>query len=204
MRMESLRKLLLVLLILGCRGTLGGAEYLKYQDPKQPLNARINDLLKRMTLAEKIGQMSQIERENATATDVLKTYFIGINASFSSKSEYDNRKLFMELNILVQNLVTDIESALTRDPALVKKIGAATALEVRATGIPYVFAPCVAVISLLQVCRDPRWGRCYESYSEDPNLVKEMTEIIPGLQGDIPANSRKGVPFVAGKYGTLL
>ncbi|RWW52218.1 hypothetical protein BHE74_00041370, partial [Ensete ventricosum] len=79
------------------------------------------------------------------------------------------------------------------DPALVKKIGAATALEVRATGIPYVFAPCVAV------CRDPRWGRCYESYSEDPNLVKEMTEIIPGLQGDIPANSRKGVPFVAGK-----
>lgn len=101
MRMEGLRKILLVLLILGCRGTLGGAEYLKYKDPKQPLNARINDLLKRMTLAEKIGQMSQIERENATA-DVLKTYFIGINAFFSSKSEYQNRKLFIELNILVQ------------------------------------------------------------------------------------------------------
>jgi len=50
-----------------------------------------------------------------------------------------------------------------------------------------------------QVCRDPRWGRCYESYSEDPKIVRNMTEIIPGLQGDIPANSVKGVPFVAGK-----
>jgi len=53
--------------------------------------------------------------------------------------------------------------------------------------------------SLTKVCRDPRWGRCYESYSEDPKIVKTMTEIIPGLQGDIPGNSRKGTPFVAGK-----
>ncbi|KAI3461218.1 hypothetical protein Pfo_017881 [Paulownia fortunei] len=81
----------------------------------------------------------------------------------------------------------------TRDPALVKRIGAATALEVRATGIPYNFAPCISV------CRDPRWGRCYESYSEEPKIVRAMTEIIPGLQGDIPSGSRKGVPFVAGK-----
>ncbi|KAL0410239.1 UNVERIFIED_CONTAM: Lysosomal beta glucosidase [Sesamum latifolium] len=85
----------------------------------------------------------------------------------------------------------------TRDPELVKRIGAATALEVRATGIPYAFAPCIAV------CRDPRWGRCYESYSEDPNIVRAMTEIIPGLQGDIPANSRKGVPFLAGQQKVL-
>ena len=50
-----------------------------------------------------------------------------------------------------------------------------------------------------QVCRDPRWGRCYESYSEDHKIVQQLTEIIPGLQGEIPANSRKGIPFVAGK-----
>ncbi|KAL6966611.1 beta-glucosidase [Sarracenia purpurea var. burkii] len=84
-------------------------------------------------------------------------------------------------------------STTTWDPKLLKKIGEATALEVRATGIPYTFAPCIAV------CRDPRWGRCFESYSEDPTIVQAMTEIIPGLQGDIPANSQKGVPFVAGK-----
>ncbi|BFG35003.1 hypothetical protein CerSpe_212770 [Prunus speciosa] len=44
-----------------------------------------------------------------------------------------------------------------------------------------------------------RWGRCYESYSEDPEIVKQMTDIILGLQGDIPAGSRKGVPYVGGK-----
>ncbi|KAG5239270.1 beta-glucosidase BoGH3B [Salix suchowensis] len=86
----------------------------------------------------------------------------------------------------------------TRDPDLVKRIGAATALEVRATGIPYVFAPCIAV------CRDPRWGRCYESYSEDPKVVEMMTEIIPGLQGDVPSDSRKGVPYVGGKNDNLV
>ncbi|KAG2672506.1 hypothetical protein I3760_13G045000 [Carya illinoinensis] len=80
-----------------------------------------------------------------------------------------------------------------RDSELVRRIGAATSVEVRATGIPYVFAPCIAV------CRDPRWGRCYESYSEDHTIVQEMTEIVPGLQGEIPADSRKGVPFVGGK-----
>ncbi|XP_024642041.1 beta-glucosidase BoGH3B isoform X5 [Medicago truncatula] len=80
----------------------------------------------------------------------------------------------------------------TRDPQLVKKIGEATALESRATGIPYVFAPSIAV------CRDPRWGRCYESYSEDHKIVQAMTELIPGLQGDLPANWSNGVPYVVG------
>ncbi|CAK8562811.1 unnamed protein product [Lathyrus sativus] len=65
---------------------------------------------------------------------------------------------------------------------LVKRIGAATALEVRATGTQYAYAPCVAV------SRDPRWGRCYESYSEDPKVVQAMIDIISGLQGDIPDN----------------
>ncbi|PIN03472.1 protodioscin 26-O-beta-D-glucosidase [Handroanthus impetiginosus] len=81
----------------------------------------------------------------------------------------------------------------TRDPHLLKRIGAATAIETRATGIPFVFAPCIAV------CRDPRWGRCYESYSEDHKIVEQMTDIVLGLQGEIPSNSSKGVPFMGGK-----
>ncbi|KDP42942.1 hypothetical protein JCGZ_23884 [Jatropha curcas] len=48
----------------------------------------------------------------------------------------------------------------------------------------------------LEVCRDPRWGRCYESYGEDRMLVRDMTEIISGLQGDAPKN---GVPYISGK-----
>ncbi|KAH9289331.1 hypothetical protein KI387_033448, partial [Taxus chinensis] len=79
----------------------------------------------------------------------------------------------------------------TRDPDLVKRIGAATTLEIRATNIPYTFAPCIAI------CRDPRWGRCYESYSEEPTIVKAMTKIIFGLQGAPPVNATKGIPYVA-------
>jgi beta-glucosidase len=51
-------------------------EYVKYKDPKQPINERVQDLLSRMTLEEKIGQMSQIERANAT-TEVIEKYFVG-------------------------------------------------------------------------------------------------------------------------------
>ena len=64
------------ILLLYCFVSVSQAEYLKYKDPKQPLNVRIKDLLKRMTLEEKIGQMTQIERSVATA-DVMKKYFIG-------------------------------------------------------------------------------------------------------------------------------
>ncbi|MDC8832028.1 glycoside hydrolase family 3 protein [Alteromonas gilva] len=67
-----------------------------------------------------------------------------------------------------------------RDPALVEKIATATAKEVRATGIDWIFAPTVAVV------RDDRWGRTYESYSEDPQIVGVYARaIVTGLQGDI-------------------
>jgi beta-glucosidase len=64
-----------VLLLLWFTST-GDAAYMKYLDPKQPTNTRIKDLISRMTLAEKIGQMTQIERGVASA-DVMKNYFIG-------------------------------------------------------------------------------------------------------------------------------
>ncbi|XP_010266636.1 PREDICTED: uncharacterized protein LOC104604111 [Nelumbo nucifera] len=199
------------------------AEYLKYKDPQQPLNVRVKDLLSRMTLEEKIGQMTQIERSVSSAK-VMKNYFIGsvlsgggsVPASRASPESWvamvnDLQKGALSTRLGIPMIYGidavhghnnvynatifphNVGLGVTRDPELVKKIGAATALEVRATGIPYVFAPCIAV------CRDPRWGRCYESYSEDHSIVQLMTDIIPGLQGEIPANSQKGVPFVAGK-----
>ncbi|GAY39961.1 hypothetical protein CUMW_048370 [Citrus unshiu] len=217
---------LMGLLLLCC---LAEAEYLKYKDPKQPLHVRVNDLVSRMTLEEKIGQMTQIERGVASA-EVMKKYFIGsvltgggsaparqasAEAWINMINDFQKGALSTRLGIPmiygidavhghnnVYNATIfphNIGLGATRqvdvalDPDLVKRIGAATALEVRATGIPYTFAPCIAV------CRDPRWGRCYESYSEDPKIVQAMTELIPGLQGDIPAGSPKGVPYVAGK-----
>lgn len=64
-----------------------------------------------------------------------------------------------------------------RDPKLAEKTGAVTANEVRATGIPWDFAPCVCVT------RDERWGRSYEAYGEDPALVEAMETVITGMQG---------------------
>ncbi|XP_058204319.1 uncharacterized protein LOC131318510 isoform X1 [Rhododendron vialii] len=213
-------------LVICCCGLMSVAEgktYVKYRDPKQPLNARIKDLMRRMSLEEKIGQMVQIERSVASA-EVMKNYFIGsvLSGGGSGPAKHASAKRWIKMvnkfqkgsmstrlgipmiygidavhghnNVYKATIFPhNIGLGATRDPELVKKIGAATALEVRATGIHYAFAPCIAV------CRDPRWGRCYESYSEDPKIVEAMTEIIPGLQGEIPVNYRKGVPFVAGK-----
>ncbi|XP_059668599.1 uncharacterized protein LOC132313709 [Cornus florida] len=215
--------LLIGILVMCCWAAMAEAEYMKYKDPKQPLNIRIKDLLSRMTSEEKIGQMVQIDRSVASA-EVMKKYFIGsllsgggsVPAKQASAetwvkmvNDFQKGSLSTRLGIPMIYGIDAIHGnnnvykatifphnvglGVTRDPELVKKIGAATALEVRATGIPYAFAPCIAV------CRDPRWGRCYESYSEDHKIVRAMTELIPGLQGDVPANFRKGVPFVAGK-----
>ncbi|KAI5316523.1 hypothetical protein L3X38_036230 [Prunus dulcis] len=212
-----------LLLLCFCSIAIAEAEYIKYKDPKQPLNTRIKDLMSRITLEEKIGQMVQIDSRVASA-EVMKKYLIGsilsgvVNVRVQKGSaetwvklvnDFQKASLSTRLGIpLIYGIDAvhghnsvykatifphNVGLGATRDPQLVKMIGAATALEVRATGIPYVFAPCIAV------CRDPRWGRCYESNSEDPKLVQAMTEIIPGLQGEIPANSTKGVPFVAGK-----
>ncbi|KAK3408351.1 hypothetical protein EUGRSUZ_J00607 [Eucalyptus grandis] len=168
-----------------------GLEYMKYKDPKQPINVRIKDLMKRMTLAEKIGQMTQIERTNASA-DVVKNYFIGSVLSSSGSVPATNASVEAWVNMVNEfqrgalstglgiPMIYGIDAvhghnnvykatvfphnvglSVTRDPQLVKKIGAAMALEVRGTGI--VFTPC----------------RCYESYSEDPAIVKATTEKYP-------------------------
>lgn len=66
----------------------------------------------------------------------------------------------------------------TRDPALVYRIGRATARQVRATGIGWAFAPTVAVV------QNQRWGRAYEGYSNDPALVASLgSALTRGLQG---------------------
>lgn len=68
---------LLGLLLLHLWAAMAEATYMKYKDPKQPLNTRIQDLLSRMTPEEKIGQMVQIDRSVASA-EVMKKYFIGM------------------------------------------------------------------------------------------------------------------------------
>ncbi len=77
-----------------------------------------------------------------------------------------------------------------RDPALVERIGAITALEIRATGQEWTFAPT------LTVPQDYRWGRAYEGYSSDPALVSAYAgRMVRGLQG-----APNGKPLLAGPY----
>ncbi|NUO60711.1 MAG: beta-glucosidase, partial [Hamadaea sp.] len=162
---------------------------LPYQDPSLPVATRVADLLSRMTLDEKIGQMTQAERGSATATDVT-TYRLGSilsgggsaptpNTATSWADMYDSFQagaLATPLQIPMiygvdavhghNNVVGatifphNIGLGATRDPALVQQIGQAVAEEVSGTGIDWDFAPCLCV------ARNDRWGRTYESFGE--------------------------------------
>ncbi|MEV4798414.1 glycoside hydrolase family 3 N-terminal domain-containing protein [Nonomuraea sp. NPDC049421] len=184
-----------------------GAAALPYQDPSLPVATRVDDLMGRMSLDEKLGQMTQAERGSVSTSDVT-TYRLGsvLSGGGSAPSpntatgwadmydRFQNAALATPLGIPLvygvdavhghNNVVGatifphNIGLGATRDPGLVQRIGRATAEEVAGTGIDWNFAPCLCV------ARDDRWGRTYESYGETPDLPSEMASIITGLQGD--------------------
>ncbi|KAL5580810.1 hypothetical protein UlMin_013252 [Ulmus minor] len=136
-----------------------------------------------MTLKEKIGQMTQIERRVANP-QLIKDFAIGgmLSATWSGTVP--------EASCAKWGKMIDV---FQRDSDLIERIGAKTAVEVRANGIHCNYALRVAI------CKDPRWGRCYESYSEDTEIVRNMTSIVTGLQGQPPPGHQKGYPFVQGR-----
>ncbi|XP_019102272.1 PREDICTED: uncharacterized protein LOC104790931 isoform X2 [Camelina sativa] len=205
----------------------GSNETCVYKNPDAPVEARVKDLLSRMTLPEKFGQMTQIERV-VTTHPVITDYFIGsvLNGGGSWPFEdaltsdwadmidgYQNAALASRLGIPIiygidavhgNNNVYgatifphNIGLGATRDADLIRRIGAATALEVRACGAQWAFAPCVAA------SRDPRWGRSYESYSEDTDVICELSTLVSGLQGEPPKEHPSGYPFVAGRNNVV-
>ena len=181
-----------------------------YRDSSQPVEARVADLLGRMTLDEKIGQMTQVPISSIGEGDIYR-YAIGSILSGGSDSPDDNsptgwtvvvdgvqkQALSTRLAIpliygidavhgvghLLGSTVFPQEIGLgaAHDPDLMRQIGRATAEEMLALGIPWNFSPVVAVP------QDVRWGRTYEGYSEDTALVSELgSAYIQGLQS-IPA-----------------
>jgi beta-glucosidase len=179
-----------------------------YRNPDLPTRTRVRDLLRRMTLAEKVGQMAQAERVDIDAdTSLITTYALGSVLSGGGSTPADNTAagwadmvdryqraaLATRLGIpLIYGVDAvhghgnmqgatvfphNIGLGATRDPRLVERIGHVTAIETRASGVPWTFAPCVCV------ARDDRWGRTYESFGETPQLVKSMETAIDGLQG---------------------
>jgi len=181
-----------------------------YQDPTLPIPTRVADLLGRMTLDEKIGQMTQAERGSVTAADITAFRLGSVlsgggsapspNTPASWANMYDGFQqgaLATPLGIPIiygvdavhghNNVVGatifphNIGLGATRNPALLQDIGRVVATEVSGTGIDWNFAPCLCV------ARDDRWGRTYESFSEDPAIGSSLTTYITGLQVGTPA-----------------
>ncbi len=190
-----------------------------YLDSRLPVRQRVADLLDRMTLAEKVGQMTQAERADVSSDPTLIAD-LGLGSVLSGGGsvptpntpaawadmidDFQRQALSTRLGIPMLYGIDAVHGhgnasgatifphniglGATRDPALVARAAAVTAEEVRATGIPWDFAPCVCVT------RDARWGRSYESFGEDPNLVALLgTAAVVGLQGpgqrDLDANN---------------
>jgi len=168
---------------------------------------RAAQLLAEMTLEEKIGQMTQVEKGSISA-DAVTRYFIGSVLSGGGGSPSKNTAAawadmvdnFQEAALKTRLAIPiiygvdavhghanlkgavvfphNIGLGAAGDPDLVRRIGEVTAAEMAATNIRWNFAPVVAVV------QDIRWGRTYESYSENTALVTELgTAYLEGLQG---------------------
>ncbi|HEX8870286.1 MAG TPA: glycoside hydrolase family 3 N-terminal domain-containing protein, partial [Lentzea sp.] len=204
-----MRKLLAAVLLLTATavptGTAAAADPI-YLDPGQPIPARVADLISRMSLDEKVGQMTQAER-NAVSNADLTNFRIGSllsgggsapspNNATSWANMYDSFQNAARATPLKIPLIYGVDAVhghnnvvgatifphniglgATRDPGLVQRIGRATAEEVSGTGIDWDFAPCLCV------ARNDRWGRTYESFGETPENATSMTTLITGLQG---------------------
>ncbi|MGW2016900.1 glycoside hydrolase family 3 N-terminal domain-containing protein [Streptomyces sp. NPDC001927] len=183
------------------------AHGLPYLNAKLPVKKRVADLLGRMSLAEKAGQMTQAERNALRSPGDIASYDLGSllsgggsvpspNTPAAWAKMIDGYQLRAQAtrfqipliygvdavhghNNVVGSTITphNIGIGAARDPKLAERTGAVTAKEVRATGIPWDFAPCLCVT------RDERWGRSYEAFGEDPALVTAMETVINGMQG---------------------
>jgi len=197
------------------------------------LEARVADIVSKMTLAQKVGQMTQAEIKSVTPDDVRKYYLGSVlngggswpgNRKQASAADwvaladrFHDASMATDMAIKIP-VVWGIDAihgnsnvygatlyphniglGAARDPQLAHDIGAATGKAVRATGIAWVFGPTIAVV------RDDRWGRTYESFSEDPLLVKSYAgQYVAGLQGQFadPANVLATAKHFMGDGGT--
>jgi len=177
------------------------------------IEKKIKTILNTMSVEEKVGQIIQPELKHVTPDDV-RQYHIGSilngggttpnNSKYATVQDWANLaqefydasmdesdgKVAVPIiwgsdaihgnnNVYGATLFPhNIGLGAANDPDLIRRIGAATAMEVVATGVDWTFGPTVAVV------RDIRWGRTYESYSEDPQIVMDYArEMVEGIQG---------------------
>jgi beta-glucosidase len=215
-------------LIIFCPLTLpaAGQEQLPYRNPKLPIEKRIADLISRMTLEEKIAQLTSA-MERMVATSDPKSSFVDQEGVFlperaalllgngigqiSRPSGIRGPREMAEFTNTVQQWIMNntrlgipvlfheeclhghaaqkgtsfpqaISLASSWDPELVESVFSATASEVRARGAQQCLTP------VLDLARDPRWGRTEETYGEDPYLASRIgVAAVKGFQGVGPS-----------------
>ncbi|MEZ5998136.1 MAG: glycoside hydrolase family 3 N-terminal domain-containing protein [Hyphomonas sp.] len=175
------------------------------------LESRIDEILAGMTLAQKVGQVVQADIASVTPEDV-QAYHLGAVLNGGNSAPGGRMRApperwlaladaFWEASVAPggcgvpcmwgtdavhgnNNVVGatifphNVGLGAADDEDLLERIGRATAIEMRAAGMDWTFAPTLAVT------RDDRWGRAYESYSEDPVVVASLgAALVRGLQG---------------------
>lgn len=186
---------------------------------KKSEEQQIKALLSQMTLEEKVGQVIQGDIGSVTPDQVRKYHLGSVLNGGNSAPGGDNRTtadawvaladefwlastdktggrtgipalwgtdaVHGHNNIVGATIFPhNIGLGAANNPELMYQIGNVTAKEILVTGLDWTFAPTIAVV------RDDRWGRTYESYSEDPTIVKQYSSyLVEGLQGKLSDNS---------------
>lgn len=166
--------------------------------PQEDIEHRIDALLKRMTLEEKLGQMSQSTDLAAPITDKIKQQIRAgrwgsfLNAGGPADRAEAQRIAMRETRLGIPLIFgrdvihgyrtifpIPLGQSATWDEDLISQAAREAALEATAEGIHWTFAP------MIDICRDPRWGRVAESLGEDPYLTSVLgAAMVRGFQGD--------------------
>lgn len=172
------------------------APALPYQDPSLTTAERVSDLLGRMTVEEKVGQMLQLDARDDLADHVLRRH-VGSILHTSPERILEANRLTARTRLRIPLLVgedcihghsfwpgatiypTQLGMAASWDAELIERVARATAEEVAVTGVHWTFSP------VLCIARDLRWGRVSETFGEDPFLIGELASaMVRGYQGD--------------------
>ena len=181
--------------------TIENTANLPYKNPELPTEERIADLLGRMTLEEKVGQMMQLDARSGDLNDLIVNKHVGSILHTSPSDlpkavETVNTKTRLGIPLVIGDdcihgysfwpgatiFPEQLGMATTWDSEKVQAAGRATAEEVSTTGVHWTFSP------VLCIARDTRWGRVGETFGEDPYLIGEMaSSIVKGYQGGAKA-----------------
>ncbi|WP_171002733.1 glycoside hydrolase family 3 N-terminal domain-containing protein [Bifidobacterium moukalabense] len=179
----------------------GNTTELPYKNPELPAEERIADLLGRMTLEEKVGQMMQLDARSGDLDDLIVNKHVGSILHTSPSDlpravETVNTKTRLGIPLVIGDdcihgysfwpgatiFPEQLGMAVSWDSDKVQAAGRATAEEVSTTGVHWTFSP------VLCIGRDTRWGRVGETFGEDPYLIGEMASaIVKGYQGGAKA-----------------